>query len=73
VDRGFGLEEIHWRLTLGPSQARSLYATFSPIARLPESAREALLDQLASIAENQFGGVVERRLVTPLYLSQRVG
>jgi hypothetical protein len=40
---------------------------------LPEPARESLLDRLASIAEDQFGGAVERRIVTPVYLDQRIG
>jgi hypothetical protein len=73
ADRGFMVEEIHWTLVQSPGQVRALYATFASIARLPEVARETLLDRLASIAERQFGGSVERRMVTPVYLGSRAG
>ena len=71
ADRNFALEELRWTLTQSAEQIRSLYATFSPIARLPSADRETLLDSIAAIAANQFGGVVERRMVTPVDLGQR--
>lgn len=73
ADRELTVEEIRWTLTLGPDRLRSLYATFSPIARLPEPEREGLLDELAAVAEREFGGWVERRMVTPVYLGRRGG
>ena len=42
-----------------------------PIARLAEGRREALLDAVASVAEREFGGTVERTMVTPVYLGRR--
>jgi len=71
ADRDFRVEEIRWTLTQSPRQVRSLYATFSSIARLPEQERETLLDRIQSIAETRFGGAVERRIVTPVYLGRR--
>lgn len=72
ADRDFAYEEHHWTLTLEPDEVRSLYSTWSSIARLPEPHREALLDKIEYVAERQFSGVVERRMVTPIYLGRRV-
>lgn len=66
-------EELGWTLQLDPAGVRALYATFSPVAWLGEAERTALLDRLAEVAERDFGGVVERRMVTPLYLGRRPG
>jgi SAM-dependent methyltransferase len=49
---------------------RALYGTFSPIARLPEAEREELLDAVAEVAAREFGGVVERPLLTALYTAR---
>lgn len=53
------------------SRTRALYATFSPIARLPAEERERLLDAVALVAERDFGGVVERPLLTVVYTARR--
>lgn len=71
ADRDFTVEELRWTLTLRPPEIRSLYETFAPIARLPELERERLLDEITSVAERRFAGVVERRVVTPVYLGRR--
>ena len=34
---------------------------------------DTLLDGIESVAETQFGGAVERRMVTPVYLGRRAG
>jgi len=60
-------EALRWVLILDPSQTRLLYATFSNIARLPATQREPLLDEIERVAAVEFGGRVERRMVTPLY------
>ena len=73
ADRDFTVEEVRWTLTLDPEQVRALYSTWASISRLPHARREALLDRIESIAESQFGGVVERKMVTPIYLGRRVG
>jgi SAM-dependent methyltransferase len=70
-DRNFEVEELRWRLTLSAPATRSLYQTFSRIARLPEHERNRLLDAITSVAELRFGGVVERCVVTPVYLGRR--
>jgi len=64
-------EEIAWTLRLDPAGVRALYATFSPIAALPDARRETLLDALAKIAGERFGGVVERSMVTPIHVGRR--
>lgn len=73
ADREFTVEDLHWTLRLNPGEARSLYSTWASISRLPHARREALLDGIEAIAESQFGGVVERKMVTPVYLGRRVG
>ena len=55
------------RATWDTTGIRALYGTFSPIARLDESRRTEILDGVARIAERDFGGRVERTLVTSLY------
>jgi SAM-dependent methyltransferase len=60
-------EEVRWTLHLDAAQTRRLYATYSNIARLPADQREAILDAIERIAREEFGGRVERRMVTPIY------
>ena len=60
-------EDVRWILALDATQARQLYATYSNIARLPDAQREAILDEIQRIAEDEFGGRIERRMVTPIY------
>lgn len=52
-------------------EIRDLYASFSPISRIPDEPRERLLDDLARVADDEFGGRVERPLVTACYSAQR--
>jgi SAM-dependent methyltransferase len=54
-------------------EIRGLYATFSSVARLSEAPRERLLDELVRVAEQEFGGRVERPLVTAFYSARRPG
>jgi len=63
--------ESHWKFMLDPKGVRSLYESFSQIARLQDSEREALLDQLEAIAKSDFGGSVVRNMSSPLYVFQR--
>jgi SAM-dependent methyltransferase len=64
-------EPIHWTLTLDAARTRQLYATFSNIARLPDLRRAAILDEIERIAAVEFGGRVERRMVTAIYTARR--
>jgi SAM-dependent methyltransferase len=63
-------EALRWTLTLDPSETRRLYATYSNIARLPRARREAILDSIEHVGASQFGGRVERQMVTPIYTAR---
>jgi SAM-dependent methyltransferase len=60
-----------WTLILNPTQVAALYGTYSGINRLPTEPRQAVLDQLTTIAETEFNGRVTRNMVSPLYLARR--
>jgi SAM-dependent methyltransferase len=64
-------EAYKWTLVLNAEQVGGLYATFSGISRLPDDQRRAVLNQLMEIAERQFGGRVERNMVSPVYVARR--
>jgi SAM-dependent methyltransferase len=64
-------ETMRWTLTLDLVQLRGLYATFSPIQIQPEPERERILDELVTIAQRDFAGVVERPIITAIYLAHR--
>ena len=64
-------EAIHWSRSFSSQEIRSLYGSFSSITSLSEGARERLLDELVRVAEEEFGGRVERQLVSALYCAQR--
>ena len=63
-------EALRWTLTLDSSQTRRLYGTYSNIARLPTARREAILDGIERVAAVEFGGRVERQMVTPIYTAR---
>jgi hypothetical protein len=48
-----------------------LYSTFSPIQALEPDLRQKFLHRLGRIADEQFGGKVERPLTVALYKAQR--
>jgi SAM-dependent methyltransferase len=64
-------EVIRWEATFDTAQLRALYATFSPIRRLPPAEQQRLLEALGRIADDHFGGRVERPMVTPIYTARR--
>jgi SAM-dependent methyltransferase len=71
---GFEGGEVEiWRWTAIYETARvaALYRTFSPIQALAPERREALLADLARIADEQFGGRVERPFTSVLYTARR--
>jgi SAM-dependent methyltransferase len=49
----------------------ALHSTFSVVLHLSADRRSALLSELARIIDTDFGGKVERALVTPLYMARR--
>jgi SAM-dependent methyltransferase len=59
------------RVRFTPRGIRELYSTFSQNQELTPEEREALLDDLEGVAEHEFGGEVERPILTALYLARR--
>lgn len=64
-------ETARWEAHWDTAGIRALYGTFSPVARLDEQRRTEILDGVARIAEEQFGGRVGRTLVTALYTARK--
>ena len=64
-------ELVAWDAAWDSTGIRALYGTFSPIARLGDEDRTRILDAIAEIAERDFGGRVERRLLTAIYTARR--
>jgi SAM-dependent methyltransferase len=64
------VESVVWAVTLDTARMIKLYRTFSPISRLAAGDQQRLLDNLAQLAEKQFGGEVEIRITTPIYTAQ---
>jgi len=65
------LEEMRWTRTWDAEGIRDLYSTFSPLSALDAERREELLDSVARIAVEEFGGHVEKQLVTSLYSARK--
>lgn len=53
------------------TQTRQLISTFSPVARLSETKRKRLLNEIEMIVEKDFGGKVKRNFVTAIYLARK--
>ncbi len=66
-------ELVRWDATWDTGGIRALYSTFSPIQVLDEDSRERLLDEIAAIAERDFGGKVSRTLTTSVYVARNPG
>lgn len=64
-------ELIPWSSDWSTAGIRALFSTFSPIARLEELRREAVLDAVAKVAADEFGGCVTKPLLTSLYTARR--
>jgi hypothetical protein len=52
---------------------RTLFGSFSPWLALERGLRNTVLDELEALARDEFGGVVERPYLTPVYVARRVG
>jgi hypothetical protein len=48
-----------------------MFDSFSPWMALDPEVRRALLDEIEQLATEQFGGVVERPYLTPIYTAKR--
>lgn len=64
-------EAIRWTGQYSTAEIVALYRTFSPVSRLPAAQLEEFSVALGRIADEQFGGRVERPFVTPIYWAQR--
>lgn len=64
-------ELIPWSHAWDSAGIRALFASFSPIIRLDDATRAALLDTVQAVAERDFGGSVELPVVTSLYTARR--
>ncbi len=69
-----GFEHIEHRVfrrdrVLTPAQARALYASFSLVRLLPEERREALLDAIAALVADRFGGAAPSIVLSPIYIA----
>ena len=62
---------VRWDATWDTEGIRALYGTFSPILRLEPARRKEILDEIARIAAQQFGGRVSRTLTTSLYTARK--
>ena len=75
---GAGFVEVEheladWEASWDSAGIRALYGSFSPILRLDIDRRTAILDEIARIAEQDFGGRVSRKLTTSLYTARTLG
>ena len=64
-------ELIPWSHTWDSARMRALFASFSPIIRLDDATRAAVLDAVQTVAERDFGGSVELPILTSLYTARR--
>lgn len=64
-------ELIRWSIQLDGTGLRALYGSLIRIRRRPPDERQAILATMAAIADEQFGGTVERPVVTALYTARR--
>ena len=66
-------ETVGWEARWDTAGIRALYGTFSPIARLDDASRNDILDGVARIADRDFGGRVDRTLITSIYSAGKPG
>ncbi|MGH9032851.1 MAG: class I SAM-dependent methyltransferase [Acidimicrobiia bacterium] len=64
-------ELVRWTLRLDLDAVRALYASMIRVRRLPPDERARLLDDVAAVAAGEFGGAVERPVVTAIYTARR--
>ena len=64
-------ELVEWNASWDTAGIRALYGSFSPVLRLESARRTELLDEIARIADADFGGRVSRDITTALYTARR--
>ena len=65
-------ETISWTGGHTPEQLRALFSSYSSWRAIPADRRTVVLDALEAVAREEFGGVVERPYLTPIYMSRRL-
>jgi len=66
-------ELAEWEASWDTAGIRALYGSFSPVLRLEDAKRTELLDEIARIADEDFGGRVSRAITTALYTARCPG
>jgi SAM-dependent methyltransferase len=64
-------ERVQWTARLDAAAIRALYASTIAVRRLPEPERNRVLDELEQIARVDFGGTVDRPMVTGVHAARR--
>ena len=67
-----GYELIRWTMVFDAATTAGLYRTFSPVANRPEAERDRIIAGLARITDEEFGGRVERSVLTPVHFARRI-
>lgn len=67
-----GFELIRRVVPFDAEATAGLYRTFSGVASQPVTERERILAGLARIVDEEFGGTVERTVLTPIHIACRV-
>ena len=62
---------VAWTGEHTPAQIRRLFGSFSPFLALAPDRREPLLDEIEQLATDEFGGVVTRPYLTPIFTAPR--
>ena len=64
-------ERISWSKTFDAKGIREIFSTFSPFLVIDDELRTSKLDELERIARTEFGGKVEKPIVTALYTARK--
>jgi SAM-dependent methyltransferase len=64
-------ELIRWSAPFDVKRTKALYSTFPHIRTMPSAERVALLDAIGRVVTDAFGGLVERTMLTPVYIAYR--
>ena len=65
-------ERIPWSKTFDAKGIREIFSTFSPFLVIDErTPDDEILDELERIARDEFGGSVEKPIVTALYTARK--
>lgn len=69
---GIGFEVIRRVVTFDALATAGLYRTFSSVASRPAAERERVIAELMRIVDEEFGGGVERTVLTPIHTARRI-